>query len=349
MASEPLLSICIPTFNRSGFLRVTLEALLPQVAQLGSRVEVWVSDNGSPDDTKEVVDAVARLGPVKYSRNDSNLGSLANIVGSATRLAAGEYVWIVGDHNLFASGALASVVPKLEAHKDVDVLYVNFKAASYPADWPASSVGGYDGRYAYLANESTLDREVEHWGELVQPGTSALCTQAYAHVVRRALWLDFWSDRDIAVGYQSGATTYPHAWMIAETNFDRPSFYIGKPALTIFNGAQSWGDPETKGKVALRGLPELIGLYAQKGLPHTKLTAARRFAGRLAYEATAGLIDRNEGAAGIRPLKVLGASGAVRHRYLLPHMWRAYIDSKASPIARIIGRLERMRPNGSKK
>jgi hypothetical protein len=342
MASDPLLSICIPTFNRSGFLRVTLEALLPQVAQLGSRVEVWVSDNGSLDNTKEVVGAAATLGPVKYSRNDSNLGSLANIVISATQLAAGEYVWIIGDHNLFASGALASVVAKVEAHKTLDVLYVNFKAASYPADWPASSIGGYDGRYAYLANEGTRDREVEHWGELVQAGTSALCTQAYAHVIRRALWLEFWRGRDVSVSYASGATTYPHTWMIAETHFQHPSFYIGEPALTIFNGAQSWGDPDTKAKVALRGLPELIGLYARRGMPAQELIAARRLAGELAYEATVGLIERKNGATTIRPIEVLGARGVVRHPYLLPSIWRAYVDSKGSPIARIVGRLERM-------
>jgi glycosyltransferase involved in cell wall biosynthesis len=342
MASKPLLSICIPTFHRSGFLRVTLEALLPQAAQLGSKVEVWVSDNGSPDDTREVVDAAARLGPVKYSRNDSNLGSLANIVISATQLATGEYVWIVGDHNLFASGALASVVHKLEAHKHLDLLYVNFKAASYPADWPSSSIGGYDGRYSYLANERTVDREVEHWSELIQPGTSALCTQAYAHVVRTALWRNFWSDRDISVGYTSGATTYPHAWMIAETHFAQPAFYIGEPALTIFNGAQSWGDRVTRARVSLRGLPELIGLYEQQGLPVEKLIAARRFACRLAYEATLGLLEEDEGAGKKYLSDVLGAGGAFRHPYLLGCIWRAYIDSEASPIARILGRLKRM-------
>lgn len=44
-----LLSICIPTLNRLGFLKVSLSELLPAAQLLG--VEVCVSDNASSDGT----------------------------------------------------------------------------------------------------------------------------------------------------------------------------------------------------------------------------------------------------------------------------------------------------------
>ena len=41
--TTPLLSICIPTYKGAHYLKVTLEAVLPQAAQLGHSVEVVVS------------------------------------------------------------------------------------------------------------------------------------------------------------------------------------------------------------------------------------------------------------------------------------------------------------------
>jgi hypothetical protein len=225
------------------------------------------------------------------------------------------------------------------------VLYVNFKCASYPEDWPSSAIGGYDGNYRYLANESTVDREVKEWSDLVRCGLSALCTQAYAHIIRRQLWLDFWVGRKLDKEYSSGETTYPHTWMIAETRFAHPSFYVGEPMVTIFNGAQSWGDVDTRARVSLRGLPELIALFARKGLSHGRLAEARGFAGFFAYETSKALFTLKLQSQ-LGPLTLLGANGMLRHRYVLPYIWRGYIDARSTAIARTIAGIEHLLGRG---
>jgi hypothetical protein len=342
MREAPLLSICIPTFDRPEFLRVMLEALLPQAAALESKVEVWVSDNSSTDATRHVVEHASSLGPVYYSQNATNIGPLGNIVTAATRLATGEYVWILGDHNLIASGGLANVVDAISLHRQRDVFYVNFRCATFPDDWPKSALGGHDGAHHYLGNDSIEDREIGKWSDLVRSGTSALCTQAYAHVVRRNFWTDFWKSRKVDEAYTSGETTYPHTWMIAQKLFASPSFYIGKPILTVFNGAQSWRDPVTRARVAMRGLPGLIELFARQGLPLHRLVEARQFAGQLAYETAVALSSSTDRRPGSRILSMLGMKGIVRYPYLLRYIWRGYVDGRGSRTAQAIGRAEQI-------
>jgi glycosyltransferase involved in cell wall biosynthesis len=338
MADPVLLSICIPTFNRSEYLRVMLEALLPQVAEVGPRVEVWVSDNASTDDTGKVVEDARALGPVKYSRNASNLGPLGNIVKPATQLATGEYVWMVGDHNLFAPGALASIVSNLEAHSDLDTLYVNFRVAVHPRDWPSSAMGGYAGPCVYLANDSKLDQVVDRWSDHVHGGRSALCTQMYAHIIRRELWLEYWSNRGSEEAYTSAETTYPHTVMLARMRFASRSMYIGAPSLTIFNGAQSWGAIDTRLKVYFRGLPELIDLFAKLGLPESQMTEARLFAGQMAYETGIDMFTTRDYGRAFRTVKLLMARGSIRHAYMLSRLSQAFIDAENSWVSRVIRR-----------
>ena len=53
---RPLLSICIPTRNRSPLLSKMLENIVSLPTFLGSdEIEVVISDNASDDDTREVV------------------------------------------------------------------------------------------------------------------------------------------------------------------------------------------------------------------------------------------------------------------------------------------------------
>ena len=53
--TKPLLSICIPTFNRSSYLRNTLNSIVSQQEFLSEKVEIIISDNASTDETPDVV------------------------------------------------------------------------------------------------------------------------------------------------------------------------------------------------------------------------------------------------------------------------------------------------------
>ena len=70
----PLVSICIPTYNRAAILRNSLETLLCQPEFLSKKVEIVISDNASTDNTKEVCESlVSEYENFKYFRNEENI------------------------------------------------------------------------------------------------------------------------------------------------------------------------------------------------------------------------------------------------------------------------------------
>ncbi len=66
-SEAPLLTIAIPTYNRSRYLREFLEALLPQIESAGD-VELLISDNASPDDTAQMLAEVLPAGGREIQR-----------------------------------------------------------------------------------------------------------------------------------------------------------------------------------------------------------------------------------------------------------------------------------------
>jgi glycosyltransferase involved in cell wall biosynthesis len=99
--AEPLISVVVPTRERAGKLRYTLETIL---AQPGDDFEVVVSDNLSSDATPDVVGSFqdSRL---RSLRTDSRL-SMCDNWEFAYRNTAGRYVIYIGDDDALAVGAI---------------------------------------------------------------------------------------------------------------------------------------------------------------------------------------------------------------------------------------------------
>jgi len=109
----PLVSICIPTHNRAGFLSRLLQSVECQKDSLP--YELRVQDNASVDDTAAVFARMACSDPRWfYERNERDLGGRANIRLCTTQ-ARGRYVWIVGDDDHLLNNALGKLAGVLLA------------------------------------------------------------------------------------------------------------------------------------------------------------------------------------------------------------------------------------------
>lgn len=124
--TKPILTIAIPTYNRSRYLEQLLNALVPQLRH-EPRVELIVSDNASTDDTQGVIARFQSDGlALKSSLNDVNLGPDANI-HRCFELAHSKYVWIIGDDDVVSQDAVSKVLSYL-AVADYDLIYLNSKS-----------------------------------------------------------------------------------------------------------------------------------------------------------------------------------------------------------------------------
>ena len=115
--SKTILSITIPTYNRSHDLRACLESIARQVREdsaLNEEIEVVVSDNCSTDDTQEVAGSFSgAFSNFVYSRNETNVGFDKNTYAVVSR-ATSTYCWYLGDDDVIQNGGLRHVVDTLK-------------------------------------------------------------------------------------------------------------------------------------------------------------------------------------------------------------------------------------------
>ncbi|MBU6392780.1 MAG: glycosyltransferase, partial [Planctomycetes bacterium] len=101
-----LLSICIPTRNRSQYLQELLESIGREIEsepEIGSKIKIYISDNASNDLTWDVCQKFYQTYKnLDYSSNESDLGSGNNIF-KCCNTGIGKYRWVVGDDELIAS------------------------------------------------------------------------------------------------------------------------------------------------------------------------------------------------------------------------------------------------------
>jgi len=113
---QPILSICVPTYNRARLLEGLLKCLSFQLEdELLSSVEVVISDNCSVDETKEVAERFTNRLKLKYFCNNKNIGVTANILKVIDRATA-KYCWIIGDDDLLVHGAIKDVLKTLKSN-----------------------------------------------------------------------------------------------------------------------------------------------------------------------------------------------------------------------------------------
>ena len=114
--AAPLLTFAIITYNRSKYLRRSLDCVLQQLGN-DDLVEILVSDNASTDETRSVVqERQAAYKNLHYRCNEENVGAEANI-HRAVQAARGEYVLVAGDDDYFIDGSLPAVLGRILQHR----------------------------------------------------------------------------------------------------------------------------------------------------------------------------------------------------------------------------------------
>jgi len=265
-----LLSVCVPTYNRSHLLKVMLQCVLPQINQNSDFVEICISDNGSSDDTATVVEESRNMGPLVYSRNPSNLGYAGNVAVLTTKLARGEYIWLVGDDDLLLPGAVSEILHMIQTHDDIAAFHLNLRICTKTSAFPSESIGGFCGEYDYLYRNDTTNHSLTNWKDLIQAETD-MCTAMFAHVVKRQCWLRYFQSfrGSFSASSMSLELIFPHTIMLGEQVMLNPSYYLGKPVLTVFFGTQSYLDKSNY--IFSIVYPRLIRFFQLRGLSEGQL------------------------------------------------------------------------------
>lgn len=273
---HPLLSIYIPTYNRAHLLESALLALISQLRKVGGDVELVISDDCSSDNTAEMVHRLQQLWPIRYHRNDENMGAVRNVLQSVD-LVAGEFTWIHGDDDLMRPGGIEHVLSVLKAHPEIDYVFVNYSLKEM-AEREAYGriVSGSDFPNPFPASSKSLsDRYVENWEELIDPDVNGFFMGAFiCSVFRTSRWKSYSLNIKGVAEYTSLETTYPHVVILAHTMRGTKAYYIGYPYIIAFGGYQPYKDYLPM--IYTVRLQEIVDLHEHLGLDPERVKKCRR-------------------------------------------------------------------------
>lgn len=122
--NNPLLSICIPTWNRGSFLKASLQRIYNDYQHIDkSEVELLVSDNCSEDNTSDIVKEFQERGlPIIYNRNIENIGAAKNFL-MCMHFAQGKYILLLGDDDYFCENGLRFILNKIRG-KEYGLIHI---------------------------------------------------------------------------------------------------------------------------------------------------------------------------------------------------------------------------------
>jgi glycosyltransferase involved in cell wall biosynthesis len=122
LVSSPKITVGIPTFNRAGWLKESIESVL---AQPFTSFRLVVSDNASTDDTPDVVHSFSD-DRIDYMRFERNGGATANF-NRLIAVAETEFLLLLPDDDVLYPGHLGAAVELLERFESVGLAHSAFE------------------------------------------------------------------------------------------------------------------------------------------------------------------------------------------------------------------------------
>jgi len=155
--NPPILTIAIPTYNRSESLITTVKALLPQ---LTGDCELLILDNHSIDPVEELLQEIFennhKIHSIKLIRHRGNVGGMENVLRCIEN-ASGRFVWLLGDDDTPRIDAVKAILSHILQFPEAIVFNFYLKCPQHEIRTKKSQTSG---SVAYLSQTKSL-------GELV--------------------------------------------------------------------------------------------------------------------------------------------------------------------------------------
>lgn len=184
--NQPLLSICIPTYHRGKTVYNTVKSILENNIDF---IEVVVSDNASPDDTKELLASI-RDERLKYFRNNENIGG-KNIF-KVPRLGIGKWRMLLSDEDCIKCSDWEGLRIKLESNSDVGIYRTRVydEEGGILTDGPMEKryAGTYEG-YQYVRGYTNYISGIIYRGEQIEDYSQRLDTDMYFFMTYNHIYL----------------------------------------------------------------------------------------------------------------------------------------------------------------
>lgn len=125
---RPVLSIAIPTYNRSNFLEYSLERHLSGFNNFRFTYEVVISDNCSSDSTLQMIDEKTKTNSnIKYYRKSKTTDAVSNFRNAIWK-SKGEFVLLLADDDALIPEIVTQYVEAMDKDKNLAGIYTDWIA-----------------------------------------------------------------------------------------------------------------------------------------------------------------------------------------------------------------------------
>lgn len=120
---RPVLSICIPTYNRPREFERLLRRLIPQ---LDERMEIVVRDDSTSQESAEIFESLTgqKRFPTQYHKGEKIGLDAANLF--LLEKARGTFIWWMGDDDILLDNAIQTVTGIIKSDSEINLIWANF-------------------------------------------------------------------------------------------------------------------------------------------------------------------------------------------------------------------------------
>ena len=129
---QPILSICIPTYNREVYLKRLVDSIISQKEFVDTDdIEIVISDNASTDSTKDMINKYINKywDKIKFFQNKENIWMCWNLY-KVPSLWTWKYLWMMWSDEELAPGSIWIVLKWLENNEVKTVILTNSERES---------------------------------------------------------------------------------------------------------------------------------------------------------------------------------------------------------------------------
>lgn len=256
---QPLLSICIPTYNGGEKLRVTLHAVFNAVKN-HQYIEVIVSDNCSTDNTQDILSEFSEKVQLKTYRNQQNLGFNRNMFLLVDKYATGQYCWVIGDDDFIDEDSLSHICPIL-AHGRIDYLSIKHRLLK---------MNDYE-TFIFVCRDS-ITFEMMSFAEAIDMNTcqsNVLGTFMSSSIFLKEKVNSFSKKIFSDCSWDNYYSTFPNSYLMCNLFHSSECGCITTPLFTALISEKSWDDKMNL--ICYRYLPQLYRFCKDIGLNMKRL------------------------------------------------------------------------------
>ena len=232
MDNNILLSICIPTYNGGGKLRVALNALFNALNDY-TDIEIIVSDNCSNDNTFDVLSDFSINSQFRFYRNSENIGFNRNMFLLVDKYAKGKFCWVIGDDDFVDSNSLF-YIRQILLNENIEYLSLNYRLEYFSNYKLQLENKGEDFFFKKLSFAKSIDINAKDSNVLGTFMSSSIFLREKILVFDKSIFSDN--------SWDNYYSTFPNAYLMCSLFHKSKSGSIITPIFTALIHEKSWDD-----------------------------------------------------------------------------------------------------------